>query len=337
MRHTFTLRKLMAPAAVVALVAAGCSDDDSAGPEVSVAVDDIVDEDTDLGRGIDDEPYGSLLGQQVTVSGDVLTIDDTTAFEIAGDQGGLLVLYPTGLADDVDDGTLVQVSGIVQRVNIDTFDTDFGSVWDNSLYSGYVDRLAVAADEVIVLESDAAEDGLPAGNGQFLELNDSGVDGDVILAVDGNELRITLSAEDLSGQLPHAVHIHLEPGVASECPSMDEADENADDVLTTAEGVPFYGPVQVALTTDGDFSGDSALALDRFPIADDGGELQYERTFDLDQELVDMMAGMQVAVVIHGQDIDESGEYDGDAESSIDPSVPLEATVPVGCATVTLN
>ena len=41
-----------------------------------------------------------------------------------------------------------------------------------------------------------------------------------------------------------------------------EADTNEDGFISTAEGVPFYGGIVHSLTTDGDVSPDSALALD---------------------------------------------------------------------------
>lgn len=338
-------RTLMAMGAALALVGASCSDDDdgSAGPEVSTDVADIVEAEDDVQDDVmDDElvvddPLSPLAGQEVTVSGDVSSVIDSTLFEIAGDDGNVLILAEEGLPDEADTGTLVQVTGTVRQVLADTFDTDFGYAYDPSIYGGYLERLAIDADQVVILEGDdgVEETGLPAGNGEFDELNGSGVDGDVAVVIDSSTMSITLSAESLSADLPHAMHVHFDPAQPSECPDLDEFDVDGDALLTTAEGVPAYGPVQFALTVDGDTSPDSGLALDRFAIADTDGMLTYAR--DIEVSDPNMLAGMQVAVVIHGMDIDESGEYDGDLASSLDPSVPLEATIPVACAVVELE
>lgn len=337
-------RTLMAMGAALALVGASCSDeDDSAGPEVSTDVEDIVDAEEEMqddeldNELIVDDPLSPLAGQEVTVSGDIGLVIDSTLFEIAGDDGSVLIIAEEGLPDEADTGTLVQVSGTVRQVLADTFDTDFGYAYDPTIYGGYLERLAVDADQVVILEGDDGVDetGLPAGNGEFDELNGSGVDGDVAIVIDDSTMSVTLSAESLSADLPHAMHVHFDPGQPSECPDLDEFDIDGDELLTTVEGVPAYGPVQFALTVDGETSPDSGLALDRFATADSDGVLTFAR--DIEVSDPDMLAGMQVAVVIHGMDIDESGEYDGDFASSLDPSVPLEATIPVACAVVELD
>lgn len=349
--HTHGARRFAAIAAVSALavVGASCSDDDSAGPEVSTDVEDIVEESEELGEEdelvdeepivedeIGEDPMSSLVGQMVAVSGDVDTIDDPTAFEISSPEGNLLVISATGLPDDAESGTLVQVTGTVREVLEASFDDDFGFAYDPGLYGGYEKRLALAADEVVVLDGDEEDGGVPADNVELDALNDSDVDGDVAVVVDGTQLTVTLSAENVTADLAHAMHLHFELGQPSECPDIDGFDVDDNDILTTAEGVPAYGPVQIALTTEGDFSPESGLAVERFPVADADGFLTYERTFDITQEQADLLAGMQVAVVLHGQDIDESGAYDGDAVSSLDETLPLEATIPVACGIATL-
>ncbi len=164
-------------------------------------------------------------------------------------------------------------------------------------------------------------------------LNDSGSTGTAQVSLDGTMLEVTIVAGGLLAGAPHAQHIHFTPGQPSVCPGPDAAGE--DDILTVTEGQPAYGPIQIPLTTEGDFSADSALAVDRFPVASPDGAVTYERTFELPQALADQLRGQQLAIVQHGVDIDESGEYDGDP-SELDPSVPLEATLPANCGTVML-
>jgi len=112
-------------------------------------------------------------------------------------------------------------------------------------------------------------------------------------------------------------------------------DANNDGYISVAEGVPFYGGIQSSLTTSGDATADSALALDRFPTANANGSYTYSRTLNLsDAKIADLTNGH---IVVHGIDIDGSGEYDGEKESSIAPGVPFEATVPAACGVLEAN
>jgi hypothetical protein len=49
--------------------------------------------------------------------------------------------------------------------------------------------------------------------------------------------------------------------------------------LTVEEGLPMYGNIHISLTTEGDTSKASGLAVDRFPVADADGNLDHTRTF----------------------------------------------------------
>jgi hypothetical protein len=94
--------------------------------------------------------------------------------------------------------------------------------------------------------------------------------------------------------------------------------------------VPSYGTIQGSLTTDGDTSPASALAVDRFPVADEDGNLSYSRTFEVSDEIVDAIDNLHV--VVHGIDVNGDGGYDmGAGPSPLDPALPLEATVPALC------
>lgn len=163
------------------------------------------------------------------------------------------------------------------------------------------------------------------------ELNGSGVSGTADLAVDGTSVDVTITASGLAPGQPHAQHIHGVIGETSACPTPD-ADSDGDGLVSTAEGVPFYGGIQASLTTEGDTSADSGLAVDRFPVAGDDGSVTYTRTFDLPQEVADDLGNLHI--VVHGIDLDDSGAYDGDAVSSLDDSLPLEATIPAACGTL---
>ena len=112
----------------------------------------------------------------------------------------------------------------------------------------------------------------------------------------------------------------------------NSADTDKDGFISVAEGVPFYGGIEVSLTKTGDTSPDSGLALNRFPVADSNGNYSYKRTFTVSNEVRDSIADGHI--IIHGIDIDQSGEYDGAKPSSIAPELPFEATVPAACGLI---
>jgi hypothetical protein len=159
------------------------------------------------------------------------------------------------------------------------------------------------------------------------ELNDSGVDAEAQVQVRGDRVRVQVRVQGASADLPHAMHIHA----GTECPPEEAAGD--DGLLTVLEGAPFYGGIAQSLTTDGDASGDSALALDRFPVANRAGNFVYNRTFTVGDDIPasvveDITSGH---IVVHGFDTSGDGTY-------ADSTAPLlggnEATLPVACGEI---
>lgn len=109
-------------------------------------------------------------------------------------------------------------------------------------------------------------------------LNNSGASGVANLALRGDQLTVIINARGLTPNQPHAQHLHYSPTAAHTCPP-PSADTNGDGVITLAEGVPYYGGVDISLTTSGDSTPASGLALDRMPVAKANGTLHYKRTF----------------------------------------------------------
>jgi hypothetical protein len=163
-------------------------------------------------------------------------------------------------------------------------------------------------------------------------LNRSGADGHAILHKEGGKLDTRIYTTDLAPNLPHAQHIHGFEQAVSECPTL--ADSGRDNLITTAEGLPSYGPIQVSLTTRGDTSPASALAVSRFPVANKGGFVGYERTFSVPDSVRKNLGKM--AIVQHGVDLNNNGRYDFRAAgaSELDPSLPQEATIPANCGVI---
>lgn len=165
---------------------------------------------------------------------------------------------------------------------------------------------------------------------QPVPLNNAPGSGSAMIEVDGTTLHFTLAYQGLLADAPHAAHIHYDDDVRNACPTADD-DADGDGFLSTTDGAPSYGGIRVSLTTEGDTSPDSGLAIDRFGVGDD---VSYSReSVEIDQETADAILDGEAVVVVHGVDHDGSGAYDeGDrGASDLDPSLPGEATDPALC------
>lgn len=163
-------------------------------------------------------------------------------------------------------------------------------------------------------------------------LNHSGAHGHAVLQKDGRTLDTKINSRGLAPNLPHAQHIHGMAQAISECPTL-AADDNGDGLVNTVEGLPSYGPIAVSLTTRGDTSPDSALAVSRFPVANSDGAVNYKRTFGVSAKVARNLGDF--AIVQHGVDLNGNGVYDFEAgPSELDPSLPQEATIPANCGVI---
>ncbi|GAA2487991.1 hypothetical protein [Streptomyces gobitricini] len=165
------------------------------------------------------------------------------------------------------------------------------------------------------------------------QLNDSGASGTASLGLQGRQLTVTIDARGLVPGQPHAQHIHgSTDGHNFRCPDAG-ADKNRDGIVTTTEGLPAYGDINISLTTKGDTSKASGLAVDRMPVADKDGNVSYSRTITVSQAIADHIKDLHI--VQHGIDVNGNGEYDfGKGRSELDPKLPQEATAPANCGTI---
>ena len=175
-----------------------------------------------------------------------------------------------------------------------------------------------------------AADGDTMANLQPVALNGVNASGSAMVQVNGTRIDVTMAASGLLPDNPHAAHIHFGDDARHECPTAaDDADGSG--TINTTDGDPAYGPVVVSLTTTGDTSPDSGVAVDRFETAP-GGELTYERgSITVAPEIAAAITAGEAAVVVHGVDHNGSGMYDGETKSDLDPSLPTEATDPAIC------
>ncbi len=163
-------------------------------------------------------------------------------------------------------------------------------------------------------------------------LNRSGAEGTAVLHKEDGKLHARIYTTGMAPNLPHAQHIHGFEQAVSECPTL--ADSGRDNLITTAEGLPSYGPIQTSLTTRGDTSPASALAVSRFPVANKVGFMGYNRTFSVPDKVAKNLG--KFAIVQHGVDLNHNGRYDFKAagKSELDPSLPQEATIPANCGVI---
>ena len=172
----------------------------------------------------------------------------------------------------------------------------------------------------------------------LVALNSSGVVGEADVQVKRNgHLEIEVDATGVLANAPHAQHIHFGAEARHECPTVAD-DDNHDFRLMTTEGLPAYGPIQVSLTTTGDTSPASGLAVDRFPTAPKG-MIDYDRDTMTSKDVARAIRRGEAVVVIHGIDYNDNGKYDfdGAGKSDLDPALPAEATDPVACGVLEMD
>ena len=187
------------------------------------------------------------------------------------------------------------------------------------------------------------------------ELNFSGASGMATATVKNQKIEnIAINATGLTPDAPHAIHIHYGDDARNECPIMarppegDAMSERTDGTLrlSTADGLPAYGPIVVSLTTTGDTTPASALAVDRFPTSM-GGKLSYNRSNieftdvadagyaggGTAKQIADSIREGEGVLVVHGVDYNGNGMYDAASAglSELDSSLPAEATDPALC------
>jgi hypothetical protein len=170
--------------------------------------------------------------------------------------------------------------------------------------------------------------------------NNSGSSATATLTLDGDSVKVVIKGEGFTPKMPHAQHFHGSFTADKDftCPT-SAADKDGDGQVNTEEGLPQYGDVIISLTTSGDTSAKSGLALDRFPVADADGSLSYERTIKLPEGAGERMRNFHI--VQHGLDANGNDKYDleGLGESTFAKSlgvngVPEEGTNPATCGTI---
>ncbi len=171
---------------------------------------------------------------------------------------------------------------------------------------------------------------------QLKEQNGSGATGSVSITIDGDMATVSEKvsglAETFGGNpYPHVQHAHVTMNETGKCPTI-ALDKNGDGVVSTPEGGAAYGAVATTLSTKGDTSPAAATDL---KVAGMGGSFTYERTFKMNQKTIDGIKNGQASVVVHGLDPATLSKEAQAAKSPLVPELPLAATAPALCGTLT--
>ncbi|MGV9270455.1 hypothetical protein ACWDRR_38110 [Kitasatospora sp. NPDC003701] len=152
--------------------------------------------------------------------------------------------------------------------------------------------------------------------------------GTATVVLHGHQAKITIHVRGLLNHAPHAMHIHVKG--SGECPTADASRlHNGHLATSTTDGLAAYGAIGTSLTTTGDTSPGSALAVDRFPSA---GTYTYSRTIAITDDVAQQVRRDNAVVVVHGIDYNKNGKYDAVlGASELNPMLPQEATAPALC------
>lgn len=161
-------------------------------------------------------------------------------------------------------------------------------------------------------------------------LNKQDASGSASVALSGNNAKVSVDASGLAakfmgGPFPHAQHFHIKGN--GQCPTIGD-DKSGDGVVSTVEGQPAYGKIGATLTTKGDTSAKSALAVKRVP---GGSSFNYQRTFQVSDAVANQIQAGNAVVVVHGLDPTTMSKKAQKEKSQLDKSLPLAATAPALC------
>ncbi|WP_309233435.1 CHRD domain-containing protein [Pseudarthrobacter sp. AB1] len=194
-----------------------------------------------------------------------------------------------------------------------------------------VPTLALAALALSGSPAMAADQSYQSTLGQ---LNGSSGSATIELHVTGNQAHVLLNVSGMPATFmdmpyPHVQHIH--GGAQGTCPD-PSADKDGDQVISTTEGAPSYGGIVTTLSTSGDTS--PAAGLD-IKAAGQGAAYTIDRTFELNAETKAALEAGTAVVVVHGLDPATLSPAGAAAKSDIVPELPLAATSPALCGTLT--
>jgi hypothetical protein len=158
--------------------------------------------------------------------------------------------------------------------------------------------------------------------------------GHLMLTLNGNTATISeqvsgLAPTFMNAPFPHVQHIHI--NAQGMCPTAS-ADANHDGVISTPEAQPDYGPIGTTLSVTG---GTTPADGTNVKIAPSGASYTYNRTITLDQATMSSITSGKAVIVVHGLNPATAPKAATTEKSPLVPSLPLAATAPALCGTLT--
>ena len=199
------------------------------------------------------------------------------------------------------------------------------------MFAGLFLVLAAAVAAVIVLASGGSSTpkGEPfAATADPVPTNQVTGNGSATVHLNGDQVTVNLDTNGLLNGSPHAMHIHA--GGKGICPPASSARlHNGHLSISTTDGISFYGPPQVSLTSHGDTSRKSIVDFSRYPSV---GDIRYTRTFAIPPGVAAAIRSGNAVIVVHGIDYNHNGIYDDVLDrSELNHNLPGEATAPALC------
>ena len=152
--------------------------------------------------------------------------------------------------------------------------------------------------------------------------------GNATVHLNGDVATVTIDTNGLLNGSPHAMHIHA--GGQGLCPPASAARlHNGHLAISTTDGIKFYGPPQVSLTSTGDTTPKSIVDFARYPTV---GAIRYTREITVPPGIASAIRAGNAVIVVHGIDYNHNGIYDDVLDrSELNHSLPGEATAPALC------
>jgi hypothetical protein len=191
------------------------------------------------------------------------------------------------LLDDGDSNSN-QIGTVVKTLTIT--DTGVRTFFNSDMVTQEYAHFFVGCDEDDIFDE-------PGSDSYFAclrPLNRSGAIAIASLSLDGNALSVVVLGTGFKAGEMHPQHIHGftgdDAGQNAVCPPSTAGGD--DNIISVAEGAPFYGGIQLPLDITG--AGD-------FPIADATGSYFYSRTFNLTAAQMENITPLeQMVIVAHG-------------------------------------
>ena len=207
-----------------------------------------------------------------------------------------------------------------------------GALW-RYRWAGAGALVVIAAAVIAVVLSSGSGSGVQGGlrfaaNPGPVPTNRVTGSGTATVALKGDEATVRLDTHGLLNGAAHAMHIHA--GGVGECPPASAAHlHNGHLSISTTDGIHFYGPPEVSLTSHGDTTPASIVDFSRYPST---GNIEYTRTVKVPMGVADALRAGNAVIVVHGIDYNGNHIYDNVLDrSELNNSLPGEATAPALC------